>query len=37
MAVARKLLARSFHILTEVQATSSQPAEKATVSGALAT
>jgi transposase len=37
VAVARKLLARSFHILNQVQTTSSQPAEKATASGALAT
>jgi transposase len=37
VAVARKLLARSFHILKEVQTASSQPEEKATASGALAT
>jgi transposase len=36
VAVARKLLARCFHVLKEVQ-TTSQPQEKATASGALAT
>jgi transposase len=37
VAVARKLLARSFHVLTEVQTTNSQPTGKASASGALAT
>lgn len=36
VAVARKLLARSFHVLKEVQ-TTSRPQEKATASGALET
>ena len=36
VAVARKLLARSFHVLKQTQ-TSSQPADKASASGALAT